>query len=229
MILRLAQAMDVPLRDRNLLLNVAGFAPAYAESMIDAQEIGQAEEALTRILDKQDPYPAIVVDADWMLVRQNAGGAALGHMLLPGAPMLGVNVLDVLFSEDGLQPFVVNWEEVSATLLMRIYRDALASQSDGRQAKLFERLENLPATPRNWREIASRLPAGPTVNLVLCKDDTRLSFFTTVTTFGTPQDVTLQELRIESYFPSDERTRAHCEQWIDGSPDGFHVSMKEPA
>ena len=73
----------------------------------------------------------------------------------------------------------------------------------------------MPATPRNWRQIASQLPAGPTVDLKLRKDDIELSFFTTVTTFGTPQDVTLQELRIESYFPSDELTRSVCEQWLD--------------
>jgi transcriptional regulator with XRE-family HTH domain len=218
MILRLAQAMDVPLRDRNLLLNVAGFASVYNESTIDAPEIGQAQEALSRILEKQDPYPAIVVDSNWILVRQNKGADAMGQFLLPGAPSSGFNVLELLFSEEGLQPFVVNWEEVSATLLMRIHRDALTSTANQRQVELLERLADMPATPDDWQEIASRLPAGPTVNLVLKKDDIELSFFTTVTTFGTPQDVTLQELRIESYFPSDQATRDFCNRWLDSGP-----------
>jgi len=215
MILRLAQAMDVPLRDRNVLLNVAGFAAVYSESTIDAPGIGQAHEALSRILGKQDPYPAIVVDRDWMLLRQNKGAEALGQILLPGAPSSGYNVLEILFAEDGLQPFVVNWQEVSAVLLMRLYRDAMTSDAGQSTVALFERLQAMATTPGDWREVASRLPAGPTVNLVLKKNGVELSFFTTVTTFGTPQDVTLQELRIESYFPSDSATRDFCDHWLE--------------
>jgi len=213
MILRLSQAMDVPLRDRNLLLNCAGFTPAYSESPLDAPSIDLANEAIGRILDKQDPYPAIVVDGDWTLIRQNKGGLALAEMLFPGAPTTGLNALELLFSEDGLQPFVVNWEQLSATILIRLYRDTLGQSARSDARALFDSLLEMPTTPANWRDVASRLPAGPTVDMVLKKDDLEMSFFTTVTTFGTAQDVTLQELRIESYFPSDAATRALCESW----------------
>jgi len=213
MILRLSQVLEVPLRDRNLLLNCAGFAPAYRESALDSPVVDQAMEAINRILDKQDPYPAIVVDADWALVRQNSGADALGQIFLPGTPAIGTNVFEILFSSEALQPFVVNWAELSSTLLMRLYRDSLGPAGRDSCRALLEKLLALPTTPANWRDIAGHLPTGPVAEMVLKKDDTQLSFFTTVTTFGTAQDVTLQELRIESYFPSDDVTRALCEGW----------------
>ena len=214
MILRLTQAMDVPLRDRNLILNSAGFAPVYEESGIDSPLVGQAREALTRILEKQEPYPAIVLDAGWNLVQQNRGASALGQFLLPDAPETGFNALELLFSPQGLQPFIVNWEQLSSLLLMRVLRES-AMPGQGRSSrKLLDRLEAMPATPRNWKELAASQPDGPTVDLIIEKNGSQYAFFTTVTTFGTPQDVTLQELRIESYFPSDENTRQLCESWI---------------
>ena len=214
MILRLTQAMDIPLRDRNALLHAAGFAPAYAESAIDAPAIHQAGEALERILEKQEPYPAIVLDAEWRLVRRNHAAAALADLFLPGGPATGVNALELLFSPDGLQPFVVNWPELSALLLMRLWRDATAPGASGRQRELLETLERLPTTPKQWRRLAADLPTGPTVDMILRKDGTEYAFFTTITTFGTAQDVTLSELRIESYFPSNEATRTLCRSWM---------------
>ena len=213
MILRLTQAMDVPLRDRNLLLNSAGYAPVYEESGIDSPIVGQAKEALTRILEKQEPYPAIVLDAGWNLIQQNRGADALGQFLLPGAPSAGFNVLELLFSRQGLQPFVVNWEQLSSLLLMRVLRESTMPGQGRSSRDLLERLEAMPATPGNWKELAAGYPNGPTVDLVLEKNGAQYAFFTTVTTFGTPQDVTLQELRIESYFPSDEPTRMLCASW----------------
>ena len=213
MILRLTQVMDVPLRDRNLLLNSAGFAPVYEESGIDSPIVGQAKEALRRILGKQEPYPAIVLDAEWNLIQQNRGASALGQFLIPGAPDSGFNVLELLFSPQGLQPFVVNWEQLSSVLLMRLLRESTLPGRARSSRDLLERLEAMPATPRNWKELAASYPDGPTVDLILSRNGNRYAFFTTVTTFGTPQDVTLQELRIESYFPSDDSTRQLCESW----------------
>lgn len=213
MILRLTQAMDVPLRDRNVLLHAAGFAPAYSENSYDAPAIHQAEEALARILQKQEPYPAIVLDAEWRLVRQNRGAASLGKLFLAGAPATGVNAMELLFSPDGLQPFVVNWEELSAMLLMRLWREATEPAASDQKRELFEKLTNLPTTPAHWRSLAVEMPAGPTVDMILRKDGRQYAFFTTITTFGTAQDITLSELRIESYFPSNEETRRLCQSW----------------
>ena len=213
MILRLANAMEVPLRDRNLMLSAAGFASAYAESSLEAPEFHQVEEALQRIMDKHEPYPAIVTDGDWNIVRQNHGAAALTELFIVDASALSSNAFELLFSPNGLQPFVEGWEELSSTLLMRLFRESVATPDNEEKRALFRRIEAMPTTPPNWRDLAHRLPAGPTIDLVLAKQDLTCRFFTTVTSFGTPQDITLQELRIESYFPADEVTRRLCEGW----------------
>ena len=215
MIIRLSNAMDVPLRDRNLMLSAAGFANAYAESPLDAPEVSQADDALNLIMEKHEPYPVIVVDGDWNVVKQNRGSARLAELFLGSSQVESLNAFEVLFSEQGLQPFVENWESLSSVLLMRLFRETLTAAEDSPKLDLYRRIAAMPATPRRWRTLASQLPSGPTINLTLVKDELRASFFTTVTTFGTPQDVTLQELRIESYFPTDETTRALCASWLD--------------
>ena len=215
MIVRLSNAMDIPLRDRNLLLSAAGFAAAYAESPLEAPAISQIEDALLRILDKQEPYPAIVVDANWDIVRQNRGGHRLAALFIGQQELATQNAFEILFSEDGLQPWVEEWETLSSILLLRLFRETLSASASPKKRALFKRIAAMPTTPSNWRELASRLPSGPTIDLILKKNELRVRFFTAVTTFGTPQDVTLQELRIESYFPADERTRRLCDGWLD--------------
>lgn len=214
MILRLSNAMDVPLRDRNLLFEAAGFASAYRESSLDAPEVAQVEEAVGRILQKHDPYPAIVVDAEWDVVKQNRGGVRLAAVFLDEPVLAKQNAFELLFSPAGLQPYVENWETLSSILLMRLFRETMAATSSERKRALYRRIEAMPTTPRDWRRIATRLPTGPTIDLKLRRGETRLDFFTTVTTIGTPQDITLQELRIESYFPADEPTRELCDRWL---------------
>jgi len=216
MILRLSDAMDVPLRDRNLLFEAAGFASAYRESSLDAPEVAQVDEAIGRILEKHDPYPAIVVDSEWDVVRQNLGGMRLAALVMDEPELSSRNAFELLFSPDGLQPYVENWETLGSILLMRLFRETLAATSSERTRALFRRIEAMPTTPGDWRRRATRLPTGPTVDLRLRKGDLRLDFFTTVTTIGTPQDITLQELRIESYFPADETTRELCSRWLAG-------------
>jgi len=214
MILRLANAMDVPLRDRNLMLAAAGFTGAYSESRLDSPTISQVDEALGRLLQQQEPYPAIVLDANWMIVRQNVAASAMAaRFLRDPASVAGRSAMEILFSPAGLQPSVLNWERLSSLLLMRLFRDSVSPTGTQALRDLLDRLLEMPATPRNWRELASQEPAGPTLDMELRKDGVTCRFFTTVTTFGTPQDVTLQELRIEQYFPADDETDAVCRRW----------------
>lgn len=215
MIVRLCNAMDLPLRDRNVMLSAAGFASVYNESSLDSPAFQEVDGALQRILDVHEPYPAIVMDADWTIRRQNRGAVALTTRFIEDPATLSSNAFELLFSERGLQPYVEDWDALSSMLLMRLFREAVASSNESRKRALFDRIENMPAAPRDWRERANRLPSGPTVDLVLKKADLACRFFTTVTTFGTPQDITLQELRIESYFPADDATRLLCESWSE--------------
>lgn len=217
MIIRLSNAMDLPLRDRNLLLTAAGFASVYAESSLDAPAFHKVDEALQRILDLHEPYPAIVMDADWTILRQNNGATAFSARFIDDPAALPNNAFELLFSERGLQPYVEDWEELSSALLMRLFREAIVAGSQSRKRALFDRIERMPTAPENWRELANRLPSGPTIDLVLRRGGVECRFFTTVTTFGTPQDITLQELRIESYFPADAATRSLCDAWSAAS------------
>jgi len=214
MILRLSTAMNLPLRDRNTMLSAAGYASAYSEKSLQSPAFHQLDEALQRMLDKHEPFPAIVMDADWLILRQNDGAARMSQIFVTDAPAFAGNAFELLFSEDGLQPYVQDWETLSSTLLMRLFREALDASQSPEKRELFEKIAAMPTTPPNWRELASRLPSGPTIDLVLKKDDLECRFFTTITTFGTPQDITLQELRIESYFPADDGTRRLCESWL---------------
>ena len=214
MILRLANAMDVPLRDRNLMLTAAGFADAYGESSLDSPSITLVQEALRRLLDKHEPYPAFVLDADWHIVRQNRAASAMAACFLENPVLIaGKNALEILFSPEGLQPFVLNWERLSSVLLMRIFRESVSPSGRASSRELLEHLLAMPTAPSRWRELASGEPSGPTLDLELKKGDASCRFFTTVTTFGTPQDVTLQELRIEQYFPADDATDTVCRNW----------------
>lgn len=209
MVQRLANALEVPLRERNDLLTAAGYAPVHEQSKLDEPDMFRYRGAVRRLLDKQEPYPALVMDRHWNIVTMN--GACLRHALLfleEGDLERHPNAMRLLFAEDGLQPCVVNWEEVASAMLGRIQREHLRSPLDRELATLYEDLAASRTTPADWRSIAACTDLGPVLPLALEKGETRSRLFTTITTFGTPHDITLQELRIECYFPEDEATEA---------------------
>lgn len=209
MVLRIAAALDLPLRQQNALLLSAGFAPYWHESPGAALELGHVSRALDHILAQQDPFPAFVVDRRWNLLRANAGAARLNEFLAgptPAAtPADGINLADALMSPDGLRPFIVNWEEVALQFLRSVQADAVA---DGTKetAALLERLGRYPQVPSIAEARWLDEPVEPVLNIVFRKAETSLRLFTTITTLGAPQDVTLQEIRIECFFPSDRES-----------------------
>ena len=207
MVLRLAEALEVPLRERNALLLAAGYAPLYRETDLGAPEMVDARLAVEFILAKQEPYPAIVVDRHWNLLLANPATHRFLALFLPGPPAGPLNVMRLIFDPQGVRPFVENWEEVARHLVERLHREA-AGPPDETTRALLEELLAYPGVPSDWRTPQlDRVPA-PLLSIVYRKGDLRLSVFSTITTFGTPQDVTLQELRIECFFPADEATRA---------------------
>src|SRR5262249_34210354 len=206
--LRLAEALDVPLRERNALLLAAGYAPVYRETDLAAPEMAQARQAVEFILAKQEPYPAIVVDRRWNVLLANAATRRSFARFLGATPSGPANAMRLVFHPDGMRPFVENWEDVAGHLIERVHRDAAAAPPDPAARALLEELLAYPGVPGRWRTPALERVPAPLVTIVYRKDDLRLRFFTTITTFGTPQDVTLQELRIECFFPGDDETRA---------------------
>jgi transcriptional regulator with XRE-family HTH domain len=213
MVLRLALALEVPLRQQNALLLAAGFAPVWRESGLAAPELAEVRRGLDHMLAQQAPFPGVVVDRRWNLLQANAGAVRLVEFLVgPLAPGTPVNLADALVGPEVFRPLLVNWAEVVRYFLRSVEADA-AADGTAETAELLERLLAYPGVAA----IAGRLPltpaAGPMVPMHFRKGEVSLRLFTAITTFGTPQDITLQELRIESFFPSDEATAEAFRSW----------------
>jgi len=213
MVLRLSEALDVPLRQANELLVAAGFAPVWAASDLSAETLTPVREALDYILNQQEPYPAVVVDRRWNLLQANKGAVALVEFLAgPIAPGTPINVADALVGPDALRPHLVNWEAIVRYFIRSVEADA-AADATSETAALLERLLNY----KNVRSVLAQVPtnadASPILPMEFHKGRTKLRLFTTIATLGTPQDITLQELRIESFFPMDEQTRQTFRKW----------------
>ena len=204
MLLRLAEHLDVPLRERNLLLLAAGFAPIYAETSLESPRMTAVRSAIRQVLAGHEPYPAIVVDRGWNLVDANASANLFTAQLPPDLRAPPLNVLRVSLHPRGLAPLIVNLGEWRAHLLGRLRRQ-LALTADPAIERLYAELR---AYPCDQPEPEASLP-GPgdvAVPLRLRHPAGELAFFSIVASFGTPIDITVEELAIESFFPADART-----------------------
>ena len=201
-VLHLAEHLDVPLRARNELLVAAGYAPVYGQTDLDAPEMAQVREALDLVLSHAEPYPALVVDRHWDLVRANTGLGLLLHGVDPALLEPPVNVLRVSLHPHGMAPHVEDFERYSALVLSTLRREA-ALLGDPVLAALHDELAAYPGTGRAAPP-TERL--GVVLPVVLRTPYGRLSFLTTVARFGTASDVTVAELQVESFFPADAET-----------------------
>ena len=204
MVLRLAEHLELPLRERNHLLLAGGYAPVYPESPLDADELSPVRDAVRQVLAGHEPHPAVVVDRGWNLVDANASLTVLLSGLPESLLAPPVNVLRLSLHPDGLAPRIVNLGEWRAHLLGRLRRQVAHTGEAG----LAELLAELRGYPCDQPEPEVELPgAGDVfVPLRLRHTDGELVFFGTVATFGTPLDVTVAELVIESFFPADAHT-----------------------
>lgn len=208
MVFLLAEVLDIPPRARNDLLAAAGYAPIYRESRLDAPEMAQFRRALDFMLRQQEPYPAIVLDRYWNILLGNEGTGRFMDLFMDADAIAALgppNGLRLICHPEGLRPYIVNWEPTAAALIQWLHRDLLRSADAGMQLLLDELLA-YPDVPHNWRTLDLDAPAAPFLAIEMQRDETYLSFFTTLTTLGTPYDITLHELRIESFFPTDEST-----------------------
>jgi transcriptional regulator with XRE-family HTH domain len=213
MVLRLGAALDVPLRQQNALLLAAGFAPVWQESELNAPALAEVMRAVDFMLDQQEPYPAFVVDRRWNLLRANRGAVRMTEFLLgpPPEPAAPVNLADALMSPDVLRPLIVNWEEVALYFLRGVQADALADGT-AETAELARRLSAYPDAAALARKVPVE-PHGPVLTIHFRKGDTPLKLFTTIATLGTAHDVTLQEIRIECFFPADTASAELMRAW----------------
>jgi transcriptional regulator with XRE-family HTH domain len=219
MVLRLATALDVPLRQQNALLLAAGFAAVWRETEFAAPELAAVRSGLDYMLAQQEPFPAVVVDRRWNLLKANAGAVRLVEFLVgPLAPDASVNLADALVGPDVLRPFLVNWEEVVCYFMRSVEGDAAADGTAESDA-LLQRLLAHPGVGAVVKNMSPGPAGRPVLPMRFQKGDVALDLFTTIATLGTPQDITLQELRIECFFPMDEPTAAVLRAWAAaGSP-----------
>lgn len=232
MILRLAQQLDVPLRERNVLLLSGGYAPAFPVSRLTDPPMRAVNEAIEQVLRAHEPYPAVVIDGEWDLVAANGAIPLLSEGASAALLEPPVNVLRLSLHPDGIGPRIVNLAEWRAHLLDRLSRDIEATASPA-LIELRAELDAYPCPPAASRPDTRAV----LVPLRLRADDTVLSLFSTTTVFGTPREVTLSELAIESFYPADEATARFLRSRAVGaaamaaptSPTAPPVSPPEPA
>lgn len=212
MILTLASALAVPLRDQNAMLQAAGLPDEFSSAGADAIT-PPVERAISRMLLKHEPYPMMLMNRCYDLLRANSGATSvLGRFVAePAAIRQPLNLCQALFDPRLARPFVVDWERVARQLLSRLHRESLADPGHGPLGALVTTLLAYPGVPTAWRQPDFSQPSEPTLTLRLRRDGLDLAFLTTITVFDAPQNIALQELRIESYFPLDDATARACE------------------
>lgn len=211
MVLRLADALEIPLRERNALLLAAGYAPRYVERDLGAPEMERMRTAIELILRHQEPYPAFVLDQHWDIRLTNEAASRCTRFLL-GADPVESNMVRMVLHPNGLRPMLANWEEVARDLIRHLHNQIAAWPSDERARGLLAEVLAYPGIPAEWRAREIGAPSTPLLTTVFRKGDVELRFFSTITSFSSPHDVTLDELRIESSFPADEATAATCQE-----------------
>lgn len=208
-VLRLAEALDVPFRERNSLLLAAGYAPIYSEASFDDREMQGVANALKRMLRQHEPFPAVVMDRYWnVLMTNDATPRFFGHFIDMAARPAPRNLLHLMFDPAGMRPFIPDWDRTAQSLLGRVFRESVGRVIDARAKELIDSLLAYPDVDVDWK-ISATAETTPIIPLSFVKDGQLLRFFSLVTTVGTAQMITTQELRVECMFPLDEDTEIH--------------------
>ena len=213
MVVQLTSALNVPLRQRNAMLLAAGFAPVYRESNLAAPELAPVRQAIERMLKQQEPYPAVVIDRLWNLLQANDAANAFTMFLFEGPPPppppgKAPNLLRWLLDPKALRSKISNWEEVARYLISTTYAEILADGGEPKALAFIEEIMAFPEVPASFRRVRFEERPSPVVTIDYLVGGKALSVFTTIATLGTPQDVTLQEVRVECFFPADDRSDA---------------------
>jgi len=221
MLIDLATALDLPLRDRNTLLLAGGYAPIYPDSAWDGPQMRSITKALERMLRQHEPFPALVMDRYWnVLMTNRAAPRFFGRFTDLSARKSPRNMLHLMFDPDGLRPFMADWPAIAESLIQRVYREAVGRVVDDKTKELLSALLAYPDVEPGWTPpmATSVQSVTPVIPIGFVKEGEVFNYFSMITTVGTPQTVAAQELRIECLFPADETTEAfHLALMGDGS------------
>ncbi|UDY35834.1 helix-turn-helix transcriptional regulator [Dermatobacter hominis] len=219
MVLRLASTLGVPLRQVNTMLVAAGHSPVYDDAAAEMPET--IRQAIDLLMAHHEPFPVVVIDRSYDVVDLNRSAIAVLGAVLGLAPTdvpadadgigsLGLNLMRLTFDPHGAQPWLVNFDEVGSQLLWRLQRESLAQPDDGELRALIDDILEMPTVAPDWRDVDLSTPAEPALVLHLQRGDIDLRFLTTVTSFQAPQNVDVEQLQIEHWFPTDELTAETC-------------------
>jgi transcriptional regulator with XRE-family HTH domain len=207
---RLADALDMPLRERIALLLAAGYAPTHPESALGTPDLAPVRRAIDFILAQQEPYPAFVLNRHWDILMANTAAARVNALVMDGRTSAHDNMIRQVFDPEDLRPAFANWEAVAGDLIRHLHDVVAAVPTDVRARALLEEALAYPGVPVRWRTRDLEAVPSPLLTTVMCGGGQELRFFSTITRFGTTRDITLQELHIECCFPADEATAALC-------------------
>lgn len=205
-VLALCDALDVPLRERNELLATAGFAAVFPSAALSATTLQQLRRALDHLLAQQEPFAAVVVDARWNVLEMNRGASRMLAQFPPrSAAGLAAarNLALATLHPDALRGYVVDWPAAAAAVVARLHHEVAAAPHDDARARLLAAALAMPDVPRSWRAPTPGHSAAPFLTLHLRSPTLDVRLFSMITTIGTPLDVTVEELRVESFFPAD--------------------------
>lgn len=194
-----SETLNIPLRERNMLLLAAGYAPLYREPALDEAPMNILNAALETMLRNHEPHPAFLLDRYWNVLRTNSAAPKLFNQFINlQAWSQPRNLLELMFDPAGLRPYVENWSEFAAGLLQRIRREAVGQVYDVRLTDLLHKRNSYPETAQLTPSLPSESPIVP---VIFRKGPLRVSYFSLITTVGTPQSVTAEELRLDCLFP----------------------------
>ena len=209
LLMQIAARLDVPLRTRNSWLLAAGYAPRYSEQGLDSARMVQVRAAVQRLLDTHEPYPGVALDRHWNVVLHNQAAASLMGLLPPALLIAPVNIFRASLHPQGFAAYTKNFEEWGAYLLQVLQRQMLGVRDEA-IAALAQEIHAYPNVQTLKEKTAAQATGEPAllVPCILELHGQELSLFTTLTTFGSPRDITLHELCVELFYPNDVTTEA---------------------
>jgi transcriptional regulator with XRE-family HTH domain len=213
----IAEALDIPFRERNVLLLAAGYAPLYSNAAWNSDEMRSINKALDRVLAQHEPYPAIVMDRYWNVLLTNGAAPRFFNCFIDmSARPSPRNMLHLIFDPKGMRPFIANWQPLAKAMVQRVYREAVGHIVDQQTKELVASLLAYPDVQSDWRA-PEATGAPPMVPMSFVKDGAMMNYFSLLTTVGTPQTIAAQELRVECMYPADDETEVLHAQLLAAS------------
>jgi transcriptional regulator with XRE-family HTH domain len=209
---RLADALAMPLRERNALLLAAGFAPPWSQRGLAAPSLERMRKAVELILQHQEPYPAFALTRRWEVLIANPATARVKALLMEGRTSRHTNLLHQVFDPEDMRAAILNWEEVAGQYIAGIHQEIASAPTDSGLRVLLEEILRYPGVPRHWGVRDLERDSPPLFMFAFRTRLGELRFFETITTFAGPRDLTLEDLRIECTFPADSHTAEVCSQ-----------------